>query len=54
MGGFLLPKYDPESETGAPESKAELSRLEAIGLDVAMALLIVLMGGLVYVTAGPW
>jgi hypothetical protein len=54
MGGLPLPKYDPESETGKPESEAELSRLEAIGLDVAMALLIVLMGGLLYVTAGPW
>jgi hypothetical protein len=54
MGGFLLPKYDPEIGTEESESKAELSRLEAIGLDVAMALLTMLMGGLVYVRAGPW
>jgi hypothetical protein len=54
MGGFLLPKNDPESGTKALESEPELSRLEAMGLDVAMALLIVLMGALVYATAGPW
>jgi hypothetical protein len=60
MGGLPLPKYDPESEIGEPESKAELSRFEAIAPDVAMALLIVLMtlvivlmGGPVCVAAGP-
>ena len=48
MGGLLLPKDGPESETGDPESEPELSRLEAIGLVVAAVFLTALMGGLVY------
>jgi hypothetical protein len=46
-----LPDDDPENEFGTPEPT--LTRLEAIVLVVAMALLTALMGVLVYVPMGP-
>ena len=52
MGGLFLNKYDPENEAGVSESEPEMSRLGAIGLVVAMALLTMLMGALVYAIAG--
>ena len=51
-GRLFLSKYDPENEAGVSESEPEMSRLGAIGLVVAMALLTMLMGALVYVITG--
>ena len=45
-----MPDDEPENEFGTPEPT--LSRLEAIVLVVAMALLTALMGVLVYVPRG--
>jgi hypothetical protein len=45
-----LPDDDPENEFGTPEPM--VSRLEAIVLVVAMALLTALMGVLAYVPTG--
>jgi hypothetical protein len=52
FGGLFLSKDDPENETGVTESEPEMSRLGAIGLVAAMALLTALMGALVYVITG--
>jgi hypothetical protein len=49
---LFLPKDHPENETGAPDSEPELSRLGAIGLVVVVLLLIALMGGGLYASAG--
>jgi hypothetical protein len=51
-GGLYLSKDNPKNEADISESEPEMSRLGAIGLVVAMALLTMLMGALVYVITG--